>query len=104
MESLKDSKQLANILHVKPGAIIFDITDILIFFDDTANFNNCGFFGSCEFDGIRQEINQNLAKHCLIATNRGKRFDVQLQRPLSVKIWGQSLTFTNLSTQVHLPT
>jgi len=47
---------------------------------------------------------KDLANHCLIATNRGKRFDVQLQRPLSVKIWGQSLTFTNLLTQVRLPT
>ena len=63
MVSLKDPKQLAGVLHIKTDTIVFDIIDILIFFDHTANFNNSGPFGSCEFDGIGQEINKDLPNH-----------------------------------------
>jgi hypothetical protein len=61
--SLKDRKQLAGVLQIETDTIVFDIIDILIFFDPTANFNNSRPFGSCEFDSIGQEINKDLPDH-----------------------------------------
>src|SRR6266481_3262759 len=69
---LENSEQFLRVLHVKAGAVVSDKIGILCAFPPETDFDERVLLLTGEFDGVRQQIDEDLSEQRLVANTIGQ--------------------------------